>query len=46
LIYCLPAQVMRFVQSYLYMEGGVLEFSSAGRIGSCHEGVVKQILNS
>jgi uncharacterized protein (DUF169 family) len=43
LIYCLPAQVMRFVQSYLYMEGGVLEFSSAGRIGSCHEGVVKTI---
>ena len=43
LVYCLPAQVMRFVQSYLYMEGGVLEFSAAGRIGSCHEGVVKTI---
>jgi uncharacterized protein (DUF169 family) len=46
LIYCLPAQVMRFVQSYLYMEGGVLEFSAAGRIGSCHEGVVKTILTN
>jgi len=43
LIYCLPAQAMRFIQGYLFMEGGVLEFSAAGRIGSCHEGVVKTI---
>ncbi|MCF8079578.1 MAG: DUF169 domain-containing protein [Desulfobacterales bacterium] len=43
LIYCLPAQAMRFVQGYLLMEGGVLEFSAAGRVGSCHEGVTKTI---
>ncbi|MBN1382075.1 MAG: DUF169 domain-containing protein [Deltaproteobacteria bacterium] len=43
MIYCSPAQAMRFVQGYLFMEGGVLEFSGAGRIGSCHEGVVKTI---
>jgi uncharacterized protein (DUF169 family) len=43
LIYCLPAQAMRFVQGYLFMEGGVLEFSAAGRAGSCHEGVIKTI---
>ncbi|MHA1263666.1 MAG: DUF169 domain-containing protein [Candidatus Helarchaeota archaeon] len=44
LIYCLPAQAMRFIQSYLYFEGGVLEFTSAGRIGSCHVGVSKTYL--
>lgn len=43
LIYCLPAQAMRFVQGYLFMEGGVLEFSAAGRVGSCHEGVIRTI---
>jgi len=43
LIYCLPAQAMRFIQGYLFMEGGVLEFSAAGRVGSCHEGVTKTI---
>jgi uncharacterized protein (DUF169 family) len=43
LVYCLPAQAMRFVQGYLFMEGGVLEFSAAGRVGSCHEGVMKTI---
>lgn len=43
LIYCLPAQAMRFIQGYLYMEGGVLDFSAAGRVGSCHEGVIKTI---
>lgn len=43
LVYCLPAQAMRFVQSYLFMEGGVLEFSAAGRVGSCREGVIKTI---
>jgi uncharacterized protein (DUF169 family) len=43
LTYCLPAQAMRFVQGYLFMEGGVLEFSAAGRVGSCHEGVSKTL---
>lgn len=46
LVYCLPAQAMRFIQGYLYVEGGVLAFSSAGRIGSCHEGVVKAIVTN
>jgi uncharacterized protein (DUF169 family) len=46
LIYCLPAQAMRLIQSYLYCEGGVLEFSAAGRVGSCHEGVAKTILTN
>jgi uncharacterized protein (DUF169 family) len=40
-IYCVPAQAMRFIQSYLYMKGGVMDFTAAGRIGSCHEGIVK-----
>ena len=43
-IYCLPAQAMRLVQAYLYNEGGVLEFTAAGRTGSCHEGVIKTII--
>ncbi|MBT4268898.1 MAG: DUF169 domain-containing protein [Deltaproteobacteria bacterium] len=43
LVYCLPAQAMRFLQGYLYMEGGALQFSAAGRVGSCHEGVIKTI---
>lgn len=46
LIYCLPAQAMRLIQSYLYCEGGVLEFTSAGRIGSCHEGIAKSLLTN
>ena len=44
LIYCLPAQAMRLIQGYLYCEGGALEFAAAGRMGSCHEGVVKTFL--
>ena len=44
LIYCLPAQAMRLIQGYLYCEGGVLEFTSAGRMGSCHEGVAKTLI--
>lgn len=40
-IYCMPAQAMRITQSYLYMVGGVLSFTDAGRIGSCHLGVIK-----
>ncbi len=43
LVYCMPGQAMRFVQGYLFMEGGVLEFGAAGRVGSCHEGVTKTI---
>jgi uncharacterized protein (DUF169 family) len=42
-IYCNPAQAMRLIQSYLYMEGGILEFTAAGRGASCHEGVMKTI---
>jgi len=44
LIYCLPAQAMRLIQSYLFNVGGVLEFTAAGRIGSCHDGVIKTYL--
>jgi uncharacterized protein (DUF169 family) len=44
LIYCLPAQAMRLIQGYLYNEGGVLEFTAAGRTGSCHEGITKAII--
>lgn len=43
MVYCLPGQAMRFIQGYLFMEGGVLSFSAAGRVGSCHEGVIKAI---
>jgi uncharacterized protein (DUF169 family) len=43
LIYCLPAQAMRFIQAYLYVQGGVLEFTAAGRVGSCHEGITKPL---
>ncbi|MFW9970546.1 MAG: DUF169 domain-containing protein [Candidatus Odinarchaeota archaeon] len=42
-IYCNPAQAMRLIQSYLYNKGGVLKFTSAGRGGSCHEGVIKTL---
>ncbi len=42
-IYCMPAQAMRITQAYLYMEGGMLEFTDAGRIGSCHIGVIKTV---
>lgn len=40
-VYGLPAQIMRFVQGYLYMQGGTMAFASSGRSGSCHEGIVK-----
>lgn len=40
-IYCNPAQVIRLIQSYLFIEGGIMEFTSSGRAGSCHEGVIK-----
>ena len=42
-IYCNPAQAMRLIQGYLYNKGGVLDFTSAGRGASCHEGVIKTI---
>ncbi|MFX1387236.1 MAG: DUF169 domain-containing protein [Promethearchaeota archaeon] len=42
-IYCNPAQVTRLIQAYLFIKGGVLNFTSAGRAGSCHEGVIKTI---
>jgi uncharacterized protein (DUF169 family) len=42
-IYCNPAQATRLIQAYLYQKGGVLNFASAGRSGSCHEGVIKTI---
>jgi len=42
-IYCNPAQATRLIQAYLYIKGGVLDFTSAGRAGSCHEGVIKTI---
>jgi uncharacterized protein (DUF169 family) len=44
LVYCLPAQAVRFVQSYLFSRGGAMTFSSTGRIGSCHEGVIKPLV--
>jgi uncharacterized protein (DUF169 family) len=43
-VYCLPAQAMRLIQGYLYHEGGVLEFTAAGRTGSCHEGITKPMI--
>jgi len=42
-IYGLPAQIMRLVQSYLFMVGGTMAFTSLGRAGSCHEGIIKTI---
>ncbi len=40
-IYCNAAQAMRLIQAYLYYKGGILNFTSAGRGASCHEGVIK-----
>ncbi|MFX1588010.1 MAG: DUF169 domain-containing protein [Promethearchaeota archaeon] len=45
-IYCNPAQAMRLIQSYLYLKGGIFEFTAAGRAGSCHEGVIKPFLTN
>ncbi len=45
-IFGLPAQIMRVTQSYLFMEGGALEFTSMGRMGSCHLGVIKPHLTN
>jgi uncharacterized protein (DUF169 family) len=46
LVYCLPAQAMRLVQAYLYFQGGFMPFAAAGRMGSCHEGLIKTYLTS
>jgi len=43
-IYCNPAQLMRLIQAYLYFKGGILEFTAAGRGGSCHDGVIKTLI--
>ncbi|MFX0057697.1 MAG: DUF169 domain-containing protein [Candidatus Hodarchaeota archaeon] len=43
-IYCNPAQAMRLIQSYLYLKGGIFQFTAAGRAGSCHDGVIKTFL--
>jgi uncharacterized protein (DUF169 family) len=43
-VYCLPAQAMRLIQAYLYFQGGVMQFTAAGRMGSCHEGIAKTFL--
>ncbi len=43
-IYCNPAQAMRLIQAYLYFEGGSLQFTAAGRVGSCHDGVITPYL--
>ena len=39
----MPTQAIRLTQAYLYMEGGMLEFTDAARIGSCHIGIIKTI---
>jgi len=44
LIYGNAAQMMRLIQSYLYVRGGVLNFTAAGRAGSCSDGIVKAFL--
>lgn len=45
-IYCNPAQIMRLTQSYLYSDEktGQIVSSSAGRAGTCHDGIVQTIL--
>lgn len=43
LVFGNAAQMMRLVQSYLYMRGGILNFTAAGRFGSCTDGIVKAI---
>lgn len=46
LIYGNAAQMMRLIQSYLYIKGdGTMKFTAAGRIGSCHDGIVKVFRN-
>jgi len=45
LIYGNAAQMMRLIQSHLYVKGGVLNFTAAGRAGSCSDGIVKAFVN-
>jgi uncharacterized protein (DUF169 family) len=45
LIYGNAAQMMRLIQAYLYVKGGVLNFSATGRAGSCTDGIVKAVTN-
>jgi uncharacterized protein (DUF169 family) len=45
LVYGNAAQMMRLIQSYLYVKGGVLTFTAAGRAGSCSDGIVKAFMN-
>jgi uncharacterized protein (DUF169 family) len=45
LIFGNAAQMMRLIQSYLYVKGGVLTFTATGRAGSCSDGVVKAFVN-
>lgn len=45
LIYGNAAQMMRLIQSYLYVKGGVLNFTAAGRAGSCSDGIVKAFMS-
>lgn len=45
LIFGNAAQMMRLIQAYLYVKGGVLDFTAAGRVGSCSDGIVKAFLN-
>jgi uncharacterized protein (DUF169 family) len=37
--------MMRLIQSYLYVKGGVLDFTAAGRAGSCSDGIVKAFMD-
>jgi len=48
LIYCNPAQIMRLTQAYLYndLETGQILSTSTGRIGTCHEGIVKTTITN
>ena len=44
LIYGNAAQMMRLIQSYLYVKGGELNFTATGRAGSCSDGIVKALM--
>jgi len=44
LLYVNPAQVMRLTQGFLYEGGGAILSSFTGRMGSCHDGIIKTYL--
>ena len=44
MVYCNPAQLVRFIHATLYEEGGKLTFSTVGGGGSCSEGIIKTVL--